>query len=94
MRNEIMKACQELALNTIFAVRPEEDSDWSFAMSLDYDDYEVEYPEGWALAENYSGYSTSYIKESLEEEYSVLVTFALKIKQIAINDYVSNTSPN
>ena len=90
MRNEIMKACQELALNTIFAVRPEEDGDWSFAMSLDYDDYEVEYPEGWALAEQYSGYSTSYIKESLEEEYSILLTFAFKIKSIVITNCINS----
>jgi hypothetical protein len=90
MRNEIMKACQELALNTIFAVRPESDNDWSFAMSLDYDDYETEYPEGWALAEQYSGYSTSYIKESLEEEYSILLTFAFKIKSIVITNCINS----
>jgi hypothetical protein len=90
MRNEIMKACQELALNTIFAVRPESDNDWSFAMSLDYDDYEVEYPEGWALAEQYSGYSTSYIKEALEEEYSILLTFAFKIKSIVITNCINS----
>jgi hypothetical protein len=84
MNEQILQACKNQAMDTIFSNRPESPDDWEVVMSYDYDDYTVFYPEGFTVSENFEGYATSYIKECLELEYATNATFAKKVIRLSI----------
>ncbi len=83
MNEQILHVCKEQAMDTVFSSRPESSDDWEVVMSYDYDDYGVCYPEGFTVSENFEGYSTSYIKECLELEYSTNAVFAKKVIRLS-----------
>jgi hypothetical protein len=83
MNEQILQACKNQAMDTIFSSRPESSDDWEVVMSYDYDDYSVYYPEGFTVSENFEGYSTSYIKECLELEYDTNVVFANQVIRLS-----------
>jgi hypothetical protein len=83
MNEQILQACKNQAMDTIFSSRPESLDDWEVVMSYGYDDYSVSYPEGFTVSENFEGYSTSYIKECLELEYATNAVFAKKVIRLS-----------
>ena len=82
LSDEVIELCKNWAMDSVFYDRPYFKDDWDTVMSYDWDDT-TEYPDEFMLSEQYQGYSTSYIHDILETEFSTYQTFARKIKDLS-----------